>query len=1480
MTEKHRIKAILYSMAAVIALGCFGNAWGATELNLSKAPLFLTGHAPPLILLVMGKDHKLYYEAYNDASDLNEDGTIEIGYKPAFIEYYGYFDSYKCYSYSGSRFEPTAITTDKTCSNAWSGDFLNYLTTSRMDALRKVLYGGHRDTDTASKTVLAGAFIPQDAHSWGKEYTNITEDGYNISQYTPFSIPSEGRRHLFAVTSLADGATPVLRVLKNRSERIWEWVSKEQPIADNFLKNSPNQIEVDPTDYQIWVLVCAPSMPEKNCQQYGDSSYKPTGLLQKYGENDSMYFGLFTGSYAKNTSGGVLRKNVGSITDEIDPSDGTLTDTLGIIKTINNLRIVQFDYDTHAYGPNAWITTRPMAEGEQPDWGNPIAEMMYEGLRYFAGKKSPTSDYWTNTSPDTDLGLPAAAWEDPYAGANFPRCSKPFQIVISDINPSYGTDQLPGSYFQDSGFSGDISGLNCQTLADTISSHEPEVAGKHFIGQSGVAADGAPSEKEVTSLGNIRGLSPEEPTKMGGYYSASVAYFGHTHDLHSAEGEQKMSTFSVALASPLPKIEIPVNGQTITLVPFAKSVGGCFDINGDKGEFQPTNQIVDFYAETITSDYGKFRINYEDVEQGADHDMDAIVVYEYRVKDDGNIDITLNSTYAAGCIIQHMGYVISGTTADGVYLEVRDKDTDPTEDVDYFLDTPPGATPGNGWQDRKPLPPTATSPSAIRTFEPGNTSAATLLKDPLWYAAKWGSFSDRNKDDIPQGTEWDINNDNTPDNYFLVTNALTLEDQLTKAFDEIIEQTSSNSSVALNTGSISTDSHLYQARFNSGTWTGQLLSFSINSDGSLGAKNWEAAELLDKVSSDDRKIVTYKPSTGEGIPFRWPENPDSPTASELDMDQSTALNTDDRGSERLDYIRGKGISGFRERAHKLGDIVHSSPVYVGTAPEFRYPDTLETASYSTFKENASRDAMVYVGANDGMLHAFDALTGEERFAYVPNAVIKGLNQLSDPNYNHRYYVDGTPTVVDAFFGNGWHTLLAGGLRGGGQGIFALDVTAPPDTSATENSLASKVLWEFTDADDPAGDPVLGDPDLGYTFSEPNIIRMHHGKWAVVFGNGYNNTENDGSFSFSTTGNAVLYIVDAETGTLVKKIDTGVGFTDDPTDGNRPNGLATVAPVDTNGDFIVDYIYGGDLFGNLWKFDVTATNSSGWKVSYGEPLFTAQAADGSYQPITTRPQVGRHPTEIDSFMVYFGTGKYIETNDDSPIGQTTQTFYGIWDKNPEPGDKKPPFKAFTREDLLQQKITKEVAQSFDTDGDSVNDTVSEFRVTTENPIDWGTHQGWYLDLINTEDGNTNNYGEKQVTDPILRNGRIIFTTLIPSDELCDFGGTGWLMELDAASGARLPFSLFDSDKNGIFGRADYINAGDTDDDGEDNEDNYVPASGRKSEVGIISTPGIISGIGTDPMHEFKYASGSTGRIEVIHENAGPGYSGRLSWIQLR
>ena len=348
-----------------------------------SVPPFISANAPPIVLLVMERDHKLYYEAFNDASDLDKDGLLDIGYKHS-IDYWGYFDPHKCYTYDSgnSRFNPTSVTATKYCSGSWSGNFLNWTSMARMDVFRKVLYGGTRSTDdNSSMTVLSGVYIPQDAHSWGKEY-----NGTDVTQLTPLSAPSAGKRHLFCMTSTSLNSVHRMRVAQDSSFHKWDWASTERPVCSDSRASAATwpvgvrtvgaaatQIQ----DYTVRVKVCDSAIGlEDNCKQYPNGNWKPTGLLQKYGEGDgtkvcsmtrkacttdadcgasdgkcidkaNMYFGLLTGSYTKNMSGGVLRRNIYGTSDEIRSNSGifdTSAKTEGnIIRTIDNMKVMGFN---------------------------------------------------------------------------------------------------------------------------------------------------------------------------------------------------------------------------------------------------------------------------------------------------------------------------------------------------------------------------------------------------------------------------------------------------------------------------------------------------------------------------------------------------------------------------------------------------------------------------------------------------------------------------------------------------------------------------------------------------------------------------------------------------------------------------------------------------------------------------------------------------------------------------------------------------------------------------------------------------------------------------------------------------------------------------------------------------------------------------------------------------------------------------------
>ena len=695
--------------------------------------------------------------------------------------------------------------------------------------------------------------------------------------------------------------------------------------------------------------------------------------------------------------------------------------------------------------------------------------------------------------------------------------------------------------------------------------------------------------------------------------------------------------------------------------------------------------------------------------------------------------------------------------------------------------------------------------------------------------------------------------------YYTANNADQLSLALQQALRDIQNRLTSSAAAAANAGFINEGSRVYQARFNSESWAGGLLAFKIDSDptsatygkivpqsGRTDGALWDAGTLIPAPGA--RSIFTRV--GGSGALFSW-----SSFSSGVGGQQQTYFNDNEA---LFNYIRGTDSAAFRARSTPLGDIVNSAPTFVGP-PNARYANTLESVNYSSFKTTyKDRSSLIYAGANDGMLHAFDAESGVEKMAYVPGVLLPSLKGLAAVDYTdrHRFFVDGSPTVSDAFVDGAWRTVLVGGLNKGGQGIYALNITNPDDFGASTTNADKLSMWEFTDADD---------VDLGFTYSQPAIVKLPNGKWAAVFGNGYNNTQSDGQVS--VTGNAVVYIVDLLDGSLISKIDTGVGMSQDPTNTtgapkNRPNGFATLAPVDIDGDYKIDYIYGGDLFGNLWRIRLTSNGTT--LSTTTTKIFKACASNTcdttNAQPITTRPSVTRHPSG-SGVMVFFGTGKFIESIDKVAGNGGLQSFYGIWDKSPNATSDAA---LVSRSSLHQQQILVEDDFEFTTDGVT---TSYPLRVTTNSAPDWASKKGWFIDLQSP--GVTALTGERQVTNSLVRNGRVIFTTLIPTEDPCRAGGESWLMEFNAATGSRLDMSPFDLNQDGSFTTADYVEVV------INGETVRVPVSGRKLEGGAAATPSVT---GAEGQREFKYIS-TAGGLEVVKENPGTTDTDRQSWRQL-
>jgi len=383
-------------------------------------------------------------------------------------------------------------------------------------------------------------------------------------------------------------------------------------------------------------------------------------------------------------------------------------------------------------------------------------------------------------------------------------------------------------------------------------------------------------------------------------------------------------------------------------------------------------------------------------------------------------------------------------------------------------------------------------------------------------------------------------------------------------------------------------------------------------------------------------------------------------------------------------------------------------------------------------------------------------------------------------------------------------MLVSGLGAGGRGVFALDVTDPSVFS--EANAAQIVKWEFTSAND---------PDLGYTFGRPSIVKLNNGNWGAIFGNGYNNTG---------SGQSGIFIVDLKTGAVVRKLLTGFGSA------GTPNGIGSIVAVDTDGNDTADTVYGGDLTGRLWKFDISDPNPANWQIANaGSPLFHASVA-GVDQPITTAPEITVHP--VSGYLLFFATGQYIDVNDPSTTGQ--QTLYGVWD-NGTPN--------LQRSNLVQQAVTGVVSLGG-----------NNYRTVSNNPINWGTDFGWYLDLPTS--------GERVAVDPIIRDGRIVFTTLIPDSSPCTAGGTGWLMELDFKTGGQLPSAPFDTNNDGNV------------------DSNDARIAGAQLSV-ISSSPVAQSGYGTEtnPL-ENKYLNQSSGNVARVLESSSLFGNRRTSWIEVR
>ena len=601
--------------------------------------------------------------------------------------------------------------------------------------------------------------------------------------------------------------------------------------------------------------------------------------------------------------------------------------------------------------------------------------------------------------------------------------------------------------------------------------------------------------------------------------------------------------------------------------------------------------------------------------------------------------------------------------------------------------------------------------------------------------------------------------------------ATAFANAITKISDDITAKVGASAAVAVaNAHVTSLDNASFATSYNSGTWTGDIDSFAINvttgvpSTISLWAGG-SARTQLDARSPASRYLATSVDTAGVigGVQFQ----PSTATIggavlSKTSAAQQSLLNTPSTtdGASVLAYLRGdrsgETAGSYRPRVHLLGDMINGEPVLV-RAPSAGYSDT----GYSSFAStNASRTRMLFQGANDGMLHAFVASTGAESWGYIPNLVMGSLNNLSSKAaFTHKYYVDGTPVAGDVDFKNvvggsvsvDWRTILVGGLGKGGRGYFALDITSP--VAASEADLASKVLWEFPNSITNSTDRNAAKLNMGYSYGKPIIVKTNANGWVVLVTSGYNNGTNAGDSGGDGRGH--LYVINPKTGDLLKDIVT-TGCTGTPA--SNPCGLAQLsAYVANSADNTAEYVYGGDLKGNVWRFDLTGNSVASWSVVKFAEL---KDAGGATQPITTAPELALIGTQR---MVYVGTGLYLGPSDiPGAVGANasssqTQSMYGLKDvltsALPTP----------LRTTLQQQTFT----------------STGTTRTATNYAVNYATQNGWYIDFPTT--------GERVNTDPTIAVGALIFTTNIPSGVVCQPGGSSWEYFINLKTGGLVEYS---------------------------------------------------------------------------------------------
>lgn len=1504
-------KPVSLALRVVLLLGSLPAFAG----TLTEAPLFLQSAVPPNVLFALSVEfptaNTAAYQGTNNYSTANT--------------YLGIFDSEKCYNYdtASNWFAPAALSTSHTCSNQWSGNFLNWATMTGLDEFRYAMTGGNRYQDTATLTVLERAY--QSGQGGTSNFPNKTYTGSTATPYpntAALTIRNQGLGHQMQVTLGGSGTA---------------MCTNPQKPGGVFTCDIAIQTTNETGSCTTWAGTGTTTDPYK-CQTFGafsDGVGVPTATTlgtkstasnaagtetvtcaSPSGNNNSNFNCTLTNSVSTPGSCTSWIGNGTAVSPFSCSAFGTFggtvfTSTASAAATsysastqVNQAADTVSSCSIAAASPNAISCT--LASGRTTTC-TPSGDGKLSGVPYnctsansWTISGSPAASFVSNTNSTTDTSFTNSGGKTRYYKAPISVTYSIPQFNTYWYVPTYtGTSGTSGNYYYYSTYGVTFGGSqnyyvrakvcdssvglesNCELYG--TSSHKPvgEVQRNGEKMRFGLFSyynandiDNAVMRSKMKYLAPLKWTSSGvSTTNSAAEWSASTGVLATNPDPTEATNSYGGAVSQSGVVNYINKFGIAAAGYKTY-----DNVGKLYyeALRYLRG-LTPTPA---FYSRATTTNNDAFPVI---------NTWDDPVLYSCQK----NYIIAMGDTHT------HCDKRLPGGTSTA-YGSGQCTGNSQTSDLgslggDTAVNVGTWTNNIGTLEGRANLANTFFSGSAsyymgglaywaakdgFRTFGGVALKAKTYVIDvqeygdqgvnsQYWYAAKYGGVDTFDSTGNPLNWSTSISGytGNWPKTLLPAGNPAAMIAAVRGALSSISAQTGAGAAVGLSTGDLRTGNgtNLYSATYNSTGWFGDIASYRMSNSLAISTTPiWQTSTFLNPASLNPgsgtapwltRRILTFHDglqSNGtadsavngrQGVEFQAETSAGTDVFSTnfsgrqqalLNIDPASSL-SDGRGADRVNYIRGdngnEGTNGFnwRVRTGSIGDFINSSPVYV------RFPSSVNIppSDYATFKvyatSVASRTPALYVGSNDGMLHVINASdasdngtsapaatadSGKEMLAYVPSAVSSRLANLPWPNYSHKYYVDGTPIIADAQLSSAtctaatdttkcWRTVVTGGLGSGGQGIYALNGTDPSAfASGTPKSL---VFWEFTDRDD---------ADLGYTFAQPVVRKMNNGKWAVIFGNGYNNTASDGATS--STGRAFLYILYLDgpgfdalgrgktwtLGTDYHKIELIAPNEPTTTPISPANGLSTAFALDKDSNGTVDYIYAGDRYGNMWKVDVSSASSSSWGTAFGTstsplPLFTATTGDTPAKPeqITTSPIVTRHPS--GGYMVLFGTGSYVDQTDTAgPF--TTNSFYGIWDK--DDGTTR-----VTTRDQLQKQATLSISSGTTIYGLQSNcqpqyQTAATAPVTatalcptalaptlTSGLVD--QQLGWVLDLNN--DPSVSNSGERYISSvvPVLENGLLTFVTLTPSGDVCAGGGYDFTYNLDYLSGGAYPKPVY-------------------------------------------------------------------------------------------